>query len=269
MGFVNRLFHGKEEVAFFVWRQYNYNSYIVREVIKLKKRLLALLLAAAVLFSFAVTFADEWDDEDFGDDEFEDEEEFEEEEGKVDFKSIAGYDTGEKYTSGDFIYQLPADAEGAVVISYTGTSHEMVIPDSLDDHPVVAIGDQAFNFLPIETATLPDTVRSIGNMAFYQCANLKQVTIQDGVVSIGTCCFGGDPLLEEVTIPETVETVDDFAFLACASLKEVSFGSALKKIGASAFQMCATLNKVTLPEAAEIGADAFTDCSPDLEIVKQ
>ena len=239
-----------------------------REVIKLKKRLLALLIAAAVLFSYAVAFADEWDDEDFGDEEFEDEE-FEEEESKTDFKTIAGYDTGEKFTSGDFIYQLPEGEEGAVVISYTGTSTEMVIPDTLDDHPVVAIGDQAFNFLTIETATLPNTIRHIGSMAFYQCASLKQVTIQDGVTSIGTCCFGGDPMLADVTIPETVETVDDFAFLACASLQEVSFGASLKKIGTSAFQMCAMLSKVTLPESAEIGENAFTDCSPNLEIVKQ
>ena len=76
-------------------------------------------------------------------------------------------------------------------------------------------------------------------------------------------------MLAEVTIPETVETVDDFAFLACASLKEVTFGPALKKIGTSAFQMCATLSRVTLLESAEIGENAFTDCSPDLEIVKQ
>ena len=250
-------------------RRYNIERCRIREVIKLKKRLLALLLAASVLFSFAVTFADEWDDdEDFGDEEFEDEE-FEEEEGGTDFRTIAGYDTGEKYPSGDFIYQLPDGGEGAVIISYTGTSSEMVIPETLDDHPVVAIGDQAFNFLTIETATLPATVKHIGNMAFYQCASLKQVLIQDGVTSIGTCCFGGDPLLAEVTIPETVETVDDFAFLACASLKEVTFGPALKKIGTSAFQMCATLSRVTLPESAEIGENAFTDCSPDLEIVKQ
>ena len=156
-----------------------------------------------------------------------------------------------------------------VVISYTGTSAEMVIPDTLDDHPVVAIGDQAFNFLTIETAILPNTIKHIGSMAFYQCASLKQVTIPDGVTSIGTCCFGGDPMLADVTIPETVETVEDFAFLACASLQEVSFGASLKKIGTSAFQMCAMLSRVTLPETAEIGENAFTDCSPNLEIVKQ
>ena len=241
----------------------------IEEGSKLNRRLLSLILALAVFFSFAVAFADEWDDdEDFGDDEFEDED-FEEEEGKVDFKTIAGYDTGEKYVSGDFIYQLPDDVDGAVVISYTGLSAEMVIPETLDSYPVVAIGDQAFNFLGIEKAALPQSVRHIGNMAFYQCPNLKQVILSDGVTSIGTCCFGGDPMLEEIAIPETVETVEDFAFLACVSLKEASFGSALKKIGASAFQMCAGLNRVTLPESAEIGENAFTDCSPELEIIRQ
>ena len=237
-------------------------------VIRLKKRLFALLLAVSVFFSFAVAFADEWDEGDFGDDELTDDE-FEEEESGIDFRTIAGYETGEKYTSGDFIYQLPDDGEEAVIISYTGASTDMVVPDTIDSHPVVAIGDQAFNFLTIETATLPDTIRSIGSMAFYQCACLRQVTIRDGVTSIGTCCFGGDPVLAEITIPGTVETVDDYAFLACASLKEVAFGPSLKKIGTSAFQMCAALNRVTLPETAEIGENAFTDCPPDLEIVRQ
>ena len=58
------------------YRKYNNESYRIQEVIKLKKRLLALLLAVTVLFSFTVTFADDWDDEDFGDEEFEDEEDF-------------------------------------------------------------------------------------------------------------------------------------------------------------------------------------------------
>ena len=57
-----------------------------QEVIKLKKRILAFLLALAVLFCGAVTFAEDedWDDdEDFGDEELTDDE-FEEEEGKTD-----------------------------------------------------------------------------------------------------------------------------------------------------------------------------------------
>ena len=45
-------------------RRYNKKWYWIREVVKLKKRLLALLLAAAVLFGFTFASADEWDDDD-------------------------------------------------------------------------------------------------------------------------------------------------------------------------------------------------------------
>ena len=57
-----------------VWKNYNKRDMSIEEGSKLNRRLLSLILALAVFFSFAVAFADEWDDdEDFGDDEFEDE----------------------------------------------------------------------------------------------------------------------------------------------------------------------------------------------------
>ena len=51
------------------------------------KRFFALLLAAALVFSFAVTFADDWDDENFGDEDFGDDE-FEEEEFEEEVKAV-------------------------------------------------------------------------------------------------------------------------------------------------------------------------------------
>ena len=96
-------------------------------MIKLKKRILALMLALSVLFCTVITYAEDPDDEDFGDEELTDEDiPFEEEEGKADFKTIAGYDTGEKYVCGDFTYQLMEDGQSAVVISYSGTSGAVI-----------------------------------------------------------------------------------------------------------------------------------------------
>ena len=113
----------------------------------MKKRLLALFLVLAVLFTAALTFADDfYDDEDFGDDEFEEETEFEEEDGQVDFRTVAGYDTGEKFVCGDFVYQLNSDDNTAYTVSYNGVGTDIVVPDKLDDHTVTAIGDFTFNF---------------------------------------------------------------------------------------------------------------------------
>jgi len=240
-------------------------------VIKLKKRILAFLTALAVLFCGAVILAEEdFEDEDFGDDELTDEEEFEEEEEKVDFRTIAGYDTGEIYTCGDFSYQLTEDGEGAVVISYTGTSGDVVIPESLDGHAVIAVGEHMFqDNQVVETVRLPEGLHTIGNMAFFKCAKLKRIEIPEGIKLIEQACFGGCEALEEVKLPDSLEAVGQFGFLSCPRLAEVSFGPNLRSIGPGAFQLCASLKRVVLPggDSVQIEADSFAGCAPDLEIV--
>ena len=110
----------------------------------------------------------------------------------MDFRTVAGYDTGEKFVCGDFVYQLNSDDNTAYTVSYNGVGTDIVVPDKLDDHTVTAIGDFTFNFQDkIQTVQLPDTVISIGNMAFYQCTALKSIVIPDVVTKIDQCCFGG------------------------------------------------------------------------------
>lgn len=239
-------------------------------MILLKKRILALLLAAAFLFTGAVTFAeDDWeDDEDFGDEEFLDEE-FEEEEGKVDFRTIAGYDVGEKYVCGDFTYMLQEEGEGAVVVSYSGTARDVVIPEAMDGHPVVAVGDFMFqDNQMVETVQLPPGLQSIGNMAFFKCVSLRRIEIPEGITLIDQATFGGCESLEEVILPESLEEVGQFGFLSCPKLEEIDFGSNLKAIGPGAFQLCSSLKRVRIPggDSVTIGDDSFTGCAPDLQI---
>ena len=234
------------------------------------KRLTALLLAFAVLFCCALTSrAEDFDDdEDFEFEEFDDDEEFEDDE--TDFRTIAGYDTGEKHVFGDFVYQLEEDGEGAVITNYSGTAGDVVIPDQVDGHPVVAVGPHMFAYNEaVESVQLPEGIRSIGNMAFFKCVNLQGIVIPEGVTTIDECCFGGCEGLAEVQLPSSLEEIGRFSFLACTSLTEVSFGESLKSIGPGAFQMCASLTRVTIPggDSVSIEADSFEGCSPDFEIV--
>ena len=246
----------------------------------MKKRILAFFLALCVLFCAMITFAEDFDDEDFDDDfgdDFSDEDfgdgetTFEEEEGKVDFRTIAGYDT-EKLICGDYVYQMTEDRTAAVIVSYSGTDQNVVVPDTLDDYPVVAIGDFAFNYQQgIETVTLPQGIVSLGNMSFFQCENLKSIIIPDGVVKIDQNCFGGCKGLEEVVIPDTVTEIGTFGFLACMKLTEVRLGSGIRDIGSGAFRLCSSLTKVTIPggDVVRIADDSFVDCSPGLEIIRE
>ena len=89
----------------------------------------------------------------------------------------------------------------------------------------------------IQNVSIPEGVTSIGNYAFYLCHNLSSITIPNSVTSIG-----------------------NYAFYDCESLNLISLGNTLTHIGKSAFYRCA-FSSITLPESlTSIGEGAFYMC---------
>ena len=68
--------------------------------------------------------------------------------------------------------------------------------------------------------TVPEGVTSIGNSAFYWCRSLTSVTIPDGVTSIGYEAFYDCSSLASVTIPEGVTSIGNSAFGGCGGLAD-------------------------------------------------
>ena len=54
---------------------------------------------------------------------------------------------------------------------------------------MTSIGDSAFSFCGLTEITIPDSVTSIGDNAFYNCSGLTEITIPDNVTSIGDYAF--------------------------------------------------------------------------------
>ena len=130
-------------------------------------------------------------------------------------------------------------------------------------------------------------VGSIGSYAFYQCANLERVQIDENsaisaiaghsfrtcqklayinipvsVTSIGSYAFADDVSLSEITIPDGVTTINDYAFYNCKKLASVTLSAALIDIKQYAFAYCAALTSIVIPDdVREILWRAFQSCT--------
>lgn len=74
----------------------------------------------------------------------------------------------------------------------------------------------------LTSVTIPSSVTSIGEYAFYACTGLTSVTIPEGVTIIGNYAFSGCTGLTSVTIPTSVTSIGEYAFYYCTGLTSVT-----------------------------------------------
>src|SRR5947208_10140470 len=86
-------------------------------------------------------------------------------------------------------FQFTTNNNALTVTLYTGADGTVIIPARTNGLPIVAIGDYAFNRRNITNLTIPDGIITIGNYAFEQCVILPALTVPDTVTSIGTAAF--------------------------------------------------------------------------------
>lgn len=178
------------------------------------------------------------------------------------------------------------DKDGPIVVTgYTGIARNLVIPQEIDGHKIVAIDESAFanngymrsmtidaevsisknafrNCLVLEKVTLNKPV-SIDEGAFSGCVNLKSVEINDTskIERIFADTFKNCNSLKSFTIPQNVKSIADNAFEGCYSLESVSLPNGLRMIGNSAFKNCSALKKIEIPQnVINMGSSVFEGC---------
>ena len=164
------------------------------------------------------------------------------------------------------------DANRATITGYSGNATALYIPDEIDGHEVVAIGDRAFqNRTDLRTVMIPDSVEKIEFEAFYNCINLKIVDLSSNLTTIGYDVFGNCKSISKIEIPKSLKKFDGTwgsgtnlsygAFGGCSNLKTVNFEAGSTIVCAALFMGCDGIEEIELSDTiTEIGDSAFKNC---------
>ena len=117
----------------------------------------------------------------------------------------------------------------------------------------------------IAEAVVEEGITQIGGYAFYQCVNLKKVSLPSTLTNIGgygSNTFAGCTALTSIEIPASVTTIKASSFAGCTALTSVNIPGGVTKIETSTFSGCVSLTSITIPEnVTEIGGSAFNGCT--------
>lgn len=139
--------------------------------------------------------------------------------------SFGGCKSGEAYVQ----FTLSEDGTYYIVSGVSGdkrglTSYDVPATYSAKDGgemlPVKEIDDYAFyQCYDLKRLTLPDSIKKLGARAFAFCS-FSSFIVPEGVTFIGNGAFGACKKLTEITVPESVKTLEPLAFYGCAALKK-------------------------------------------------
>ena len=134
-------------------------------------------------------------------------------------ESDSGYVEGEA-TPAQMYFTIDEQTSAITVTGIDSGATAVEMPSLIDGRSVIAIGWGAFYGSSVETVSLPDSLETLGENAFYQCAKLRTVTWPNNpaFTTISAEAFKECPLLEDdvvAAIPASVTEIGYMAFAYC------------------------------------------------------
>ena len=151
---------------------------------------------------------------------------------------------------------------------------EIILPETVvyegQTYAVTEIDRNTFRGCANLTGTLiiPNTVKTIGSLAFWYCTGFTQLVLPDAMESIGHDAFSDCSGLTDVTFPSALQVIESHAFSDCSGLVSLTLPSSLQTIENRAFWNCTGLTgTLYIPASVDsIGQCVFSYCN-DLDAI--
>ncbi len=135
-------------------------------------------------------------------------------------------------------------SNGIVIDIGTCEDSILCIPNFHNEQNVWAIDSSAFSYSNIKGIILPDSITKIENNAFYQCFDLENMYLGNGLTFIGQKAFYKCKALKTVVLPDSVTTIENYAFASCSNLEVVYLGANISKLNMRIFEYCNNLKEI-------------------------
>lgn len=111
--------------------------------------------------------------------------------------------------------EIPSKVVSIGDYAFSGVSAEVVFAEGSE---MTILDKGSFINYQGTSFVLPDTVESIGSLAFANCPNLESVTLNSSLVTIEKYAFQNCKSLLEISIPASATQIDEDAFYLCGEL---------------------------------------------------
>ena len=158
-----------------------------------------------------------------------------------------------------FTYSLDDDGN-ATITGYTGNVSALVIPEEIDGHKVIALGDNAFKGKKLlEYVEIPNSVVKIGSYVFAN-TSLTDLKLPEKLTYLGDCVLSGNTGVTEIAIPKTLTYAGHGPFRE-SNVQKAILEKGMTTIPSYLFNQDKTLTQVTIPDTVtKIEGVVFNEC---------
>lgn len=112
-----------------------------------------------------------------------------------------------------------------------------------------------------------DGITKIDDYAFYQCSNLRAITIPESVMSIGDNAFNECLALIDFIFPTTITDIGIYAFMNCIKLTSAIIPNSITTLKSGIFYYCYHLANIIIPASiTTLKSGVFRYCSTSTEL---